>query len=274
MTSARDLRNWAENELSAVTADPGLDALILLSEATGLSRTHVLFRDSLQIEEEELFRSWIVRRKNHEPIQYITTRAYFRNLTLEVGPGVLIPRPESEELVTAIKRAVAHLPHPKVLDLGAGSGALSIAIATELPDAYVTALEKDAAAARWLQRNIDTSEVDVAVHVSDVQNFNSSTLFDAVVANPPYIPTGQSIPAEVMNFEPHVALFGGSDGLVMLREFISAAARVLKFGGYLAIEHHEEQGEQIREILGESFTKIELHYDLNKRPRFSSGVRK
>lgn len=274
MTSARDLRNWAEKELSAVTADPGLDALILMSEATGLSRTHVLFRDSLEIEEEELFRSWIARRKNHEPIQYITTRAYFRNLTLEVGPGVLIPRPESEELVSAIKRAVTNLPYPKVLDLGAGSGALSIAIATELPGADVTALEKDSAAAHWLKRNIDTSEVDVEVQVSDVQSFNSSTLFDAVVANPPYIPSGQSLPAEVMNFEPHVALFGGSDGLVILREFIGAAARVLKSGGYLAIEHYETQGTEVASLMADTFSEVTLHYDLNQRPRFSSGVRK
>lgn len=274
MTSARDLRNWAENELSAVTADPGLDALILMSEATGLSRTHVLFRDSLEIEEEELFRSWIARRKKHEPIQYITTRAYFRDLTLKVGPGVLIPRPESEELVSAIKRAVAHLPHPKVLDLGAGSGALSIAIATELPRAHVTALEKDSAAAHWLQRNIDTSEVDVEMQVSDVQNFISSTLFDAVVANPPYIPSGHPLPAEVMNFEPHVALFGGSDGLVILREFIGTAVRVLKSGGYLAIEHYETQGPQVASLMADTFSEVTLHYDLNKRPRFSSGVRK
>lgn len=274
MNSIRDLLRWAEGELHSTSVDPALDALILLSEATGLSRTHVLFRGTLDSEETELFRSWIERRQAHEPIQYITSRAYFRNLTLEVGPGVLIPRPESEELVSATKRAIAHLKQPKVLDLGAGSGALSIAIATEVQGAQVIALEKDLAAVEWLDRNIKSSGVDVSVIVDDVRNFDGESQFDAVVANPPYIPDGEVLPSEVIDFEPRSALFGGENGMVIPKEFIASAIRSLKSGGYLAIEHHESQGAEISSQMVGSFSDVTLHYDLNDRPRWSSGVRK
>ena len=146
MSGARKLLQWAEQELINVSLDAPLDSLILLSEATGLSRTHVLLRDHFEQDEEEMFRMWINKRKTGEPIQYITGRAYFRELTLDVGPGVLIPRPESEQIVGKVISIISPLAEPQVADLGAGSGALALSIATEVPHARVTAVERESAA--------------------------------------------------------------------------------------------------------------------------------
>lgn len=274
MASARELINWAEQELHGACADPALDALILLSEVTELSRTHVIFREHVDVEEEQVFQEYVERRKLGEPIQYITGRAYFRNLTLHVGPGVLIPRPESESLVSEVKVKIERESNPWVLDLGAGSGALALAIVTELPTARVVALEKESQAIFWLRKNIAALDVNVQVIESDVSDFYGDGKFDAVVANPPYIPTSEELPREVARFEPHVALFGGERGFEVPQLFVAAAARALRPGGYLALEHHEQQGEQISELLSDCFDDVTLHYDLNQRPRWSSGVRK
>lgn len=275
MASARELLQWAESELkNFASADPYLDALILLSEATGLSRTHVLFRENIDSDEENIFRQWITRRKNFEPIQYITGRAYFRNLTVEVGPGVLIPRPESEELVSAVKSVIVNQQNPRILDLGSGSGVLALSIATEVIGAQVTALEKDPEALFWLKRNIALASANISIVQCDVADFDGAGEFDAVIANPPYIPDDQALPTDVMNFEPHVALFGGREGIDIPREFIAAAARALKARGLLVLEHHESHGERIAQLMAEHFTEVSLHYDLNQRPRWSSGVRR
>lgn len=275
MSSARELLQWAERELSAIASlNAEFDALFLLSEAVGVSRTQILLKEEISGAQEKVFREWIERRTKSEPIQYITGRAYFRNLTLEVGPGVLIPRPESEELVSAVKAVLGNQSHVQVLDLGSGSGALAISIASEVPGAYVTALEKDTQAIYWLNRNIHLAGVDISLVKSDVSDFDGQSQFDVVIANPPYIPDGQSLPTEVMNFEPHIALFGGKDGMNLPQEFIDAAARALKPGGFLALEHNETQGEVVAQFMASYFDKVTLHYDLNQRPRWTSGVRK
>ena len=274
MASARELINWAEQELHGSCADPALDSLILLSEVTGHSRTHVLFREQIDAEEEQVFKEYVERRRLGEPIQYITGRAYFRNLTLHVGPGVLIPRPESESLISEVKVKIESESSPWVLDLGAGSGALALAIATECPKARVVALEKDPLAIFWLRKNIGTLDENVEVIESDVSDFDGDRKFDVVVANPPYIPLSEKLPLEVERFEPHLALFGGEQGLEVPQLFVAAAARALRPGGYLALEHHERQGVQIIELLSKYFDDVTLHYDLNQRPRWSSGVRK
>jgi len=276
MSGARKLLQWAEQELINVSLDAPLDSLILLSEATGLSRTHVLFRDHLEQDEEEMFRMWINKRKTGEPIQYITGRAYFRELTLDVGPGVLIPRPESEQIVGKVISIISPLAEPQVADLGAGSGALALSIATEVPQARVTAVEKESAALFWLERNVRKIsaelERDLKIVQADVADFDGAHQFDAVIANPPYIPEDEVLPDEVTHFEPHVALFGGLDGVQVPKLFIDAALRALKPGGYLALEHHESQSEAIGTALSHSFDEVKLHYDFNGRARWSSGV--
>lgn len=274
MSSARELLNWAAEELNNCTTDPTLDSLLLLSEATGISRTQVALKNEISEEQVLQFRSWIIRRKSGEPIQYIVGRAYFRNLTLQVGPGVLIPRPETESLVDLVHNQIAKLSPPRVLDLGAGSGALALAIASEFPNAQVTALEKEATAFFWLRKNVIALNLEIELIHSDVSTLDRREYFDVVIANPPYIPNSQVLVDEVQKFEPHEALFGGVTGMEIPERFIEAAAGTLKPGGFLAMEHHESHGEELSKILKYSFTNVQLHYDLAGRPRFSTGVRK
>lgn len=274
MASARELIKWAEQELDGMCADPHLDSVMLLSEVTEINRTHLLLEENIRGEHEVRFRSDIKRRNTGEPIQYITGRAYFRKLTLSVGSGVLIPRPESELLVSDLIAKISHLPRPNVVDLGAGSGALALSIATEVVNARVVAVEKDSEAMYWLRKNVDAHNQNVEIIESDVADFDGQGKFDAVIANPPYISTGEHLPIEVARFEPHQALFGGLSGIELPEIFIGAAERALHPGGYFVIEHHESQGEPVKRILERSFNNVALHYDLNNRPRWSSGVRK
>ena len=242
----------SESEISDV------DSEILMSHLLGLSRmdlhnsvlvqnTVSALSDSDVIEEQ--FFMLLDRRLNHEPVQYLTGVAAFRYLELEVGPGVLVPRPESELLVDAVLAHIKNLPSPvSVIDLGAGSGALALAIATEAPDTRVIAVEKSPEAIYWLKKN-------VAVHATNVRVVEGDV-------------------CDVVGFEPHVALFGGPTGMELPAIFIAAAARLLKFGGVLVIEHTEEQGIAIAGELALDFEDIALHDDLVGRPRWTSAVRK
>jgi len=224
---------------------------------------------------EETFWKLLDRRCAHEPLQYLTGVAYFRHLELKVGPGVLVPRPESELLVEAAltfleKREGAF----SVVDLGAGSGALALAIATEAPQTHVIAVEKSAAAIEWLKENVSFIDEKVRILESDVATALVGVKCDVVIANPPYIPNAQELPRDVREHEPAEALYGGEDGMKSPRLFIEAASRLLKSGGFLAVEHHEEQGVEIAAVLHEDFTDILLHKDLTGRPRFTTAVRR
>lgn len=224
---------------------------------------------------EETFWSLLDRRCAHEPLQYLTGRAYFRHLELEVGPGVLVPRPESELLVESVLTHIETLSgEVSVVDLGSGSGALALAIATEAPQTHVIAVEKSSDAVRWLKANVSFIDEKVRIIEGDVATALDGVKCDVVIANPPYVPDGQELPRDVAEHEPAVALFGGADGLSVPEQFIAAAARLLKAGGFLAVEHHESHGEKIQRVLSENFTDILLHNDLNNRPRFTTAKRR
>jgi release factor glutamine methyltransferase len=224
---------------------------------------------------EETFWKLLDRRCANEPLQYLTGVAYFRHLEIKVGPGVLVPRPESELLVESVLTHIEKLSGAvSVVDLGAGSGALSLAIATEAPTTHVIAVEKSAAAIYWLKENVSFIDEKVRILESDVSTALDGVKCDVVIANPPYIPDGQLLPADVRNHEPAIALFGGADGMKTPRLFIAASARLLKPGGFLAIEHHEAQGDEIAAVLNLDFEDILLHQDLTGRPRFTTAVRR
>lgn len=224
---------------------------------------------------EETFWKLLDRRCAHEPLQYLTGVAYFRHLELKVGPGVLVPRPESELLVEAALTHIEKLSGPvSVVDLGSGSGALALSIATEAPQTHVIAVEKSSEAIYWLKENVSFIDEKVRILESDVATALEGVKCDLVIANPPYIPDAQELPRDVAENEPAIALFGGVDGMKAPRLFISTAARLLKQGGFLAIEHHEEQGSAIADVLASDFTDILLHHDLNGRPRFTTAVRR
>ena len=224
---------------------------------------------------EETFATLVERRIGFEPLQYLTGTAPFRHLEIEVGPGVLVPRPESELLVEAVLQHISNMEGiVSVVDLGAGSGALSLAIATEAENARVIAVEKSADAITWLKRNVSRIDEKVRIVEGDVSEVLIGVKCDLVIANPPYIPDDQVLPRDVAGFEPHIALFGGPTGIEIPRQFIAAAARLLKSGGVLVIEHTEEQGLVIEAELALDFENVVLHHDLNDRPRWSSAVRR
>jgi release factor glutamine methyltransferase len=224
---------------------------------------------------EETYWKLLDRRCAHEPLQYLTGVAYFRHLELKVGPGVLVPRPESELLVEAVLTHIEKMNGPvSVVDLGSGSGALALAIATESPQTHVIAVEKSADAIHWLKENVSFIDEKVRILESDVATALEGVKCDVVIANPPYIPDNEALPKDVATHEPAVALFGGPDGMRTPRLFVSAAARLLKPGGFLAIEHHETQAEEVGDVLTLEFEDILLHKDLNGRPRFTTAVRR
>ncbi|PHX69624.1 MAG: protein-(glutamine-N5) methyltransferase, release factor-specific [Actinobacteria bacterium] len=224
---------------------------------------------------EETFWKLLDRRCANEPLQYLTGVAYFRHLEIKVGPGVLVPRPESELLVESVLTHIEKLSGAiSVVDLGAGSGALALAIATEAPSTHVIAVEKSAEAIYWLKENVSFIDEKVRIVESDVSTALDGVKCDVVIANPPYIPDGQELPADVREHEPAIALFGGADGMKVPRLFIAASARLLKPGGFLAIEHHESQGDEIAAVLNIDFEDILLHQDLTGRPRFTTAVRR
>ena len=261
-----------------------VDAEHLLAHVLGVSRmdlhNSVLVESTLLgIEDkdvlEEQFYDLLDRRLNFEPLQYLTGVAGFRYLNIEVGPGVLVPRPESELLVEAVLQHIENLPAPvSVIDLGAGSGALSLAIATEAPTTRVIAVEKSPEALVWLKKNVSVIAENVRVVEGDVADVLPGIKCDVVIANPPYVPDSQALPRDVAGFEPHIALFGGPTGMEIPKIFIAAAARLLKNGGVLVIEHTEEQGVAIADALSVDFLEIALHDDLVGRPRWTSAVRR
>jgi release factor glutamine methyltransferase len=186
-----------------------------------------------------------------------------------------VPRPESELLVEAVLTHIEKLSGPvSVIDLGAGSGALALSIATETPNSHVIAVEKSPEAIHWLKENVSFIDEKVRILEGDVSTALDGVKCDVVIANPPYIPDSQELPIDVAEHEPAIALFGGSDGLSVPRLFISAASRLLKPSGFLAIEHHESHGSQIADVLKEDFEDILLHQDLNSRPRFTTALRR
>jgi release factor glutamine methyltransferase len=276
---------FEKNQISAV------DAEILLAHIIGVSRKQ-LITSTFELPEEEIarvseeFHGLVEQRLLGKPVQYITGSAPFRYLELSVGEGVLIPRPETEILVD---RVIGFLQSEKlnqsdkqeiksVVDLGAGSGAISIAVATEAAikglDVTVVAVEKSPEAAHWLNLNISKYELATRVVVEDVATALDGVKADVVVANPPYIPNQQALPHEVIGFEPELALRGGDgDGMEVPTQFITAASRLLKSGGYFILEHHESQGELVKKVMAKEFNNIQGISDLTGRDRFTSGKR-
>ena len=275
MAQIKQLLLEAETILaSANIENPKLDAQLLLSELLQISRTEVLLKSEITLEQATIFNKQIQQRCNHRPIQYITGVAYFRYLTLRVGEGVLIPRPETEELVSGVIEKINAADRPTTLiDLGSGSGAIALAVAYEIPDVKVIAVEKSDAALHWLRKNKDLIAPHVEVISADVNDFFVAKKVDFVTANPPYLPDAEMLPKDVEDFEPATALRGGADGMEIPNQFILCAARVLNSGGYFAIEHGEQQGEPIKIALSYFFTEVVLHYDLTGRPRWTSAIK-
>jgi len=274
---------------SAVLADAGVpsphvDAELLLAHVTGLARGVVRARAvtaaPMTTDEQEALVAVITRRASREPLQHITGRASFRHLELHVGPGVFVPRPETEGVAQLAIDALRAVPDasPVAVDLGTGSGALALAMASEVPTATVVAVELSPEAAVWTRRNIAAVGVD---NVRLVEGDLTDALPDldgtvsVVVSNPPYVPVGM-VPRdpEVRLHDPSLALYGGEDGLDLVRALSLTARRLLRPGGALVIEHGELQGGAIRDLLtADGWRSPATHPDLTGRDRSTTAVR-
>jgi len=224
--------------------------------------------------------SLVARRAAREPLQHITGLAAFRRLSLNVGPGVFVPRPETEgvaQFAIDALRAEAS-PAPIGIDLGTGSGAIALAMATEVPNARIFAAENSPEAFPWTRRNFDEVGApnatlvfaDLAVAFSELDG-----TVDVLISNPPYVPD-DAIPRdpEVRNYDPAVALYGGPDGLDVVRVLSVTAQRLLRPGGVLIIEHGELQGRAIRELLtADGWRATATHPDLTMRDRATTALR-
>jgi release factor glutamine methyltransferase len=276
-------QNLAESNI------PEVDAELILAHVLGVGRMDLHAKDfSLTPEQEELFQEIITARISGTPTQYLIGEAPFRYLTFSVGPGVLIPRPETELLVDAALVEIEKIqsspnwettPDVSVVDLGAGSGALAISIAHEAKQrkmpVHIVAVEKSDLAVDWLKKNIARHDVDVRVVQADVAVALQDVKCDIVVANPPYIPNELILSDLVKQNEPQEALFGGPhDGAELPLQFIRAATRLLKGGGLLILEHFETQSSVLEQELAHHYSEISHYTDLNHRPRWITARRK
>ncbi|MFD6883038.1 peptide chain release factor N(5)-glutamine methyltransferase [Rhodococcus sp. NPDC060084] len=264
----------------AGVASPRVDAELLAAHLLGIERGRlglVPLVDSAMI---EAYRAMVDQRAKRIPLQYILGTSPMGEIDLAVGPGVFVPRPETELL---LGWALAFLErhgrrNPVVLDLCTGSGALALAIAHARPDAVVHAVELEPRALAWARQNAETrandGDMPIVLHQGDVTDRTLLAALegavDIVVSNPPYIPEGTALEPEVAEHDPHSALFGGPDGLSVIKPMISNIARWLRIGGAAAVEHDDTNGMLVAELFAQRrvFDDVVEHYDLAGKPRF------
>jgi release factor glutamine methyltransferase len=238
--TVREALQRAQDLLQGSSREPKRDAVLLLSHAMGRSSAWLIAHseDVLPDETRESYDTSLRRRLEHEPVQYIVGEHEFYGLTFHVTRDVLIPRPETEHLVEA---ALDRLPRDRELriaDIGTGSGAIAVALATHLPHAQLDAIDLSAEALAVAQGNAEAHGVlsRIAFLQSDLLANAGDRIYDCIVSNPPYIPASEVLEPQVAHWEPHAALFAGEDGLAMYRRLIPASRLHLRSGGLLALE--------------------------------------
>jgi len=247
------------------------------------AHVHGVRRTELHVVPDEKFDTsfWaaVDRRAAREPLQHITGVGYFRYLELAIGPGVFAPRPETEVMTGWAIDALRALPvaGPVVADLGTGSGAIALSIALEVPGSRVYAVEADPMAAGYAEKNVASCGVSVTLVRDDFAAALTGLdgAVDLVVSNPPYIPLGATVAPEVAEYDPPSALWSGPDGLDAMRSVQRVAARLLRPGGLLAVEHGAPQGDEVRQLFAAAggWQHIVQHQDLAGRDRFVTAVR-
>ena len=285
------VRRAAERLSAAGVPSPRHDAEELAAASLGVPRS-ALWRSAAV---GPRFAAYVDRRAAREPLQHILGRAYFRHVDLAVGPGVFVPRPETEVVAGAAVEEARRHRHPVVVDLGTGSGAIALAVAVEAPQARVHAVELDPTAYRWATRNLSGSGVDLRRGDLAEAFADLDGRVDVVVSNPPYIPLNAHIrDPEVAAHDPAVALWSGPDGLDAIRAVERAAFRLLRPGGLVVVEHADLQGESAPAIFragervaeragagagqgtggaGERWADVTDRADLAGRPRYLTARR-
>lgn len=267
----------AAAQLAAAGIDSArVDAEYLAAHAAGVDRARVMFTEP-DAAFYPRFRDLVARRAHRIPLQHLIGTAAFGPVEVHVGPGVFIPRPETEALLEwAMNQPLP--PSPVIVDLCTGSGALALALAHTWPHAHVVAVEKSPEALVYARRNCAGSRVEVLeadVTVPSLLSDRTGTV-DLLVANPPYIPDGADLDPEVIDHDPAAALFGGPDGMSVIVPIIALAARLLRPGGKLGIEHDDTTADQVVAALERdgTFGDITARRDLTGRPRFVTATRR
>lgn len=276
------LRAVAQRLADAGVPDPLVDAELLIGHVLGLGRGELQAAVVRGVEiadrDAERLASLVDRRAAREPLQHLTGTAAFRHLELAVGPGVFVPRPETETVAQFAIDALLESASasPIAIDLGTGSGAIALAMATEVPHAAVHAVERSAEAHAWAERNVQGVSNLTLVHGDLATAFDDLRgAVDVVISNPPYVPD-DAIPRdpEVRLHDPAQALYGGADGLDVVRVISRRAQELLHSGGLLVLEHGELQGAAIREILeADGWRAAATHQDLTRRDRATTALR-
>ena len=285
MSLSQQLKQAASALEAAGVESAHTDAELLAAHVLQLSRGELavqlaLGTASFDEAQAEQFEALLARRVAREPLQHLTGEAHFRNITLKVGKGVFVPRPETEFVtglaIDAVKADAS--PSPIVVDLCAGSGAIGLAIANELPHTRVYGVELSDEAIDYTRENYqriapENAQIIHADITDALQQLNGTV--DFVISNPPYIPA-QMVPIypEVALHDPELALYGGEDGLDLVKVVSDVAQRLLRPGGGLAIEHADIQAEQVRQLLlSRGWTQVRSHKDLNQRDRAVTATR-
>lgn len=262
------------------------EARLICAHVLGVDRSRLISADGIDdAAVAEVERITAARAEEKVPLQYLLGRAPSGRLDLAVGPGVFIPRPETELLVQWV---LDRLPEPGgagrpvIVDLCAGSGAIALEIAHARPDADVHAVELHEAALEWLHRNAEeraaAGDTPIEIHHGDATDPGLLPglrgRVTAVVSNPPYIPVTDDLPADVLGHEPATALFGGTDGLVVVVPLVDLAASLVAPGGFLAVEHDDTTGADVAAVVERQgrFGTVEQHTDLAGRPRFVTAT--
>ena len=271
---------------TAGVPSPAVDAEFLVAHVAGLSRGELLakIQQGYELDTEKLLtlEELVVRREQREPLQHLLGVAPFMSFEVRVGPGVFVPRPETESLAErAIQTASAMAVGDeglRIVDLCAGSGVLAIALAKSIPHATVQAWEISDDALPYLRGNAEELASEIQVEHASVETWASQVApssVDMVVSNPPYVPDAE-IPndPEVQLFDPGLALYGGMDGLDVIRVIAEGSARALRSGGILMLEHSNLQGSAVRDVLeSRGFRTVSTETDLVGRERFTWGYR-
>ena len=259
-----------------------VDAELLACYCLGVSRSElalmVATRQEFPEESLELFLTALARRVARQPLQHITGTAAFRHLDLKVGPGVFTPRPETEQVVGFALEKISNVPNPLIVDLCSGSGAIAISLATEVLGSNVFAVEKSKEAFSFLQQNAASYGLaEMNLRNEDLQESlpELDGKVDLVISNPPYIPNDAiPIDLEVQLHEPSMSLYGGVDGLDVVRQISNRALTLLKPGGLLVMEHADTQSRAIGELLlAEGWLEIEARADLAGKDRMISALK-
>lgn len=272
-----DIRQWRREAVAQLNASesPKRDAEILLSQVTGKTRSWLLAFDDtpLTAEQCEQLNALLARRKNGEPVAWITGEREFWSLSLEVSPDTLIPRPDTEMLV---EQALAHLPAEpaSVLDLGTGTGAIALAVASERPDCAITGVDRIPGAVALATRNAERLGINNArFALSDWFSAVDGQTFTMIVSNPPYIDAADlHLQQGDVRFEPGSALVAADNGLADIKKIAANATEHLMPGGWLLFEHGWQQAEEVRKILREnSFESIATCQDYGGNDRVTFG---